>query len=125
LITPVEDSAHHILLVLNPRPEGGDTYLGRLSSIVYERISMNKSKRIVFHVISSLGRPFYIEKLKSFIQNNIGLSLTIRFHGVSPDDLEGFLKKSLGRIDSILIERDLLEYRRVLDKHGVEYIVID
>jgi len=60
---------------------------------ILQRCAKEGKKRALIHVISPLGRPEYLEAIRSVIQENLTLSLSIRYAGSSAKELTDLLEK--------------------------------
>ena len=60
---------------------------------ILQRCAKEGKKRALIHVISPLGRPEYLEAIRSIIQENLILSLSIRYAGSSAKELMDLLEK--------------------------------
>lgn len=111
----VEDDAVHLVLVYS---RGGARLASKALSRIHKRAAKG-GKRVVVHVVSPLGRMRYMEGIRDLIRNNIAYTLTVRYHGGSPRDLENLVREYGGEADYI-VEEGLEEYEAVLKRLGIE-----
>ncbi len=93
-----EDSKGIVLVVCDGVSPAGATML---ANEVAKRTVREGKHRTLLYVISPLGRPEYFEVVKSVIQENIGLSISIRYSGSKPKDLLRLISR-LGNPDVIV-----------------------
>lgn len=86
----VEENSKEIVLVVCDGVSPADAT--RLANEVARKTAREGKRRALIHVISPLGRPEYFEVVRSVIQENIGLSMSIRYSGSKPDDLRELIK---------------------------------
>ncbi len=114
----IEDEAQHIVLVYNGN---GENVASKALSIMYGEL--RGSRRFIIHVVSPKGDIWYLEALRDLINNNIAYTLSIRYHGGAPKDLEELVRR-YGDKAVYIIGSDMAEYKHVLKKYGVEPVVI-
>lgn len=110
----IEDEATHIVLVFD---RGWRRVVARALQVMYSR-SVGKANRFVIHVVSPMGNILYLRALRDLINRNFRYTITIRFHGESPEDLEELVKK-YGERAIYVIDNDMTHYKSILEANRV------
>ena len=116
----IENDAFHMVLIYGVDGE-------KIISKAFAKMHSNELhgvKKFVIHVVSPVGNVYYLEYLRDLIRNNIAYTIIIRYHGDSPRDLEGLVKE-LNDNALYVVSRDMVEYRSILAKHGIEPMIAE
>ncbi|MEM4520082.1 MAG: hypothetical protein QXD94_06565 [Sulfolobales archaeon] len=114
---PIEDDAHHLVLILN------HDYLG--SSVideVHDLIVNSRVRRFIIHVISSDGRPKYLDKLRPILTSIMSCTLMVRYEGSTEEDFRNLIN-SLRRDNTtvLIVGGNGQVFEEVLHELGFKY----
>ncbi len=93
-----------------------------LANEVAKKTVSEGRRRSLIYVVTPLGRPEYFEVVRSVIQENIGLSMSIRYFGSRPEDLLELIKQ-LNNPD-VIVAGLCSDFIRTLDQAGYENVTI-
>ena len=99
-----DENTFHIILAF----KGNEKSICR--EVIDQIMKNAKFRRVVIHVISPYESPFYIEKIREIITNNIAFTLICRYHGKTARDLLKLLKELRGKPFVIVIDPSAKEY---------------
>ncbi len=116
----IEENSEEIVLVVCDGVSPASATM--LANEVAKRTVRGGKHRALLHVISPLGRPEYFGVVKSVIQENIGLSISIRYFGSKPEDLLELISR-LGNPD-VIIAGLCGDFIQALDNAGYENVAI-
>ncbi len=116
----IEENSKKIVLVVCDGVSSADATM--LANEVAKKTAREGKRRALIHVLSPLGRPEYFEVVRSVIQGNIGLSMSIRYSGSKPEDLLELIKR-LGNPD-VIVAGLCSDFIQALDKVGYENVTI-
>lgn len=111
----LEENSFHMILVYD---NNSDNVSIKALAKLYE-VSAKGYRRFVVHIVSPMGKPYYVEKLRDFIVNNIAYTLTIRYHGRSVEDLSRLARVVKNKPHLVLVPPDMDEYYKVALDHGL------
>lgn len=116
----IEENSKEIVLVVCDGVSSEEATM--LANEVAKKTAREGKRRALIHVISPLGRPEYFEAVRSVIQENIGLSMSIRYSGSKPEDLLELISR-LGNPD-VVIAGLCSDFIQALDNAGYENVAI-
>ena len=116
----IEENSKKIVLVICDGV--GSAGASMLANEVAKKTSKEGKRRALIYVVSPLGRPEYFEVARNVIQENIGLSMSIRYYGPEPKDLIELIEK-LGNPD-VLVAGLCSDFIQALDEVGYENVTI-
>ncbi len=115
----IEENSKEIVMVVCDGVSSADAAM--LANEVAKKTVREGKRRALIYVVSPLGRPEYFEVVKSVIQENIGLSMSIRYSGSKPKDLLELISR-LGNPD-VVIAGLCGDFIQALDNAGYENMV--
>ncbi|WFO75098.1 hypothetical protein J4526_08500 [Desulfurococcaceae archaeon MEX13E-LK6-19] len=110
-----EENAFHVILVYN---NGSDSVATTALAKLYE-IAVKGYRRFIIHVISPMGKPYYVEKLRDLISNNIAYTLIIKYRGPNVEDLASLAHEVKDKPHLVLVSHDMIEYYNVALTRGL------
>ena len=116
----IEENSKEIILVVCDGVSSEEATM--LANEVAKRTAREGKRRALIYVVSPLGRPEYFEVVRSVIQENIGLSMSIRYSGSEPGDLLELVGR-LGNPD-VVIAGLCSDFIQALDNAGYENVAI-
>ncbi len=112
----IERGAYHVILILNY-----DYLNDEVINKVNEVMIHNNVRKLVLHVISSEGRPTYLEKLRTVLSSTFPYSLVVRYWGSTVDDLVKIIKLYRNESMIALVSGDAQEFKGVLEGFSINY----
>ncbi len=100
-----DEKTFHLILVYN-----SDSHMGKAALVKMYEIAGKGFRKFAIYVISPLGKPYYIEKLRDLISNNIAYTLVIKYIGPSTNDLVSLANVLKDKPHLVLISPDMNEY---------------
>ncbi len=112
----MERESHHVVLVLDIMlPE--NEVINAINDIIVER----GVRRVVIHVLSSEGRPKYLEKLRRILPSLLNVSVMVKYAGSSQEDLVKLLGNLPKDAVDVLVGSTSLELDTLLEGLGVSH----
>jgi len=93
-----------------------------LASKVIEKTIREGKHRVLIYVVSPLGRPKYFEVIRTVLQENISLSISIRYSGAKPEDLLELIRR-LNKPDVFMVG-PCRNFVQALNSKGYKNIII-
>ncbi len=116
----IEESSKEIVLVVCDGVSSADVTV--LANEVAKKVAKEGKRRALIHVISPLGRPKYFEVVRGVIQENIGISMSVRYSGSETKDLLELVKR-LNNPD-VVVTGLCGDYIKVLDEVGYRNVTV-
>jgi len=116
----VERNSKEIVLVVCDGVSSASSTM--LANEVARKTAREGKRRALIYVVSPLGRPEYFEVVRSVIQENVGLSMSIRYFGSKPADLLELINE-LGNPD-VIIAGFCSDFIQALDETGYENVTV-
>jgi len=116
----IENNSKKIVLVVCNGVSSAETLM--LASEVVKKMKRESRRRVLLYVISSLGRPRYFEVIRGLIQENISLSMSIRYFGSKPEDLLELIRKLDG--SDVFIVGLCRDFIQALNNVGYKNVIV-
>ncbi len=114
----VEEDSEEVVLVVCEGTKTTDATL--LANEVAKSVAGKGKRRALIHVVSPLGRPEYFEVVRNVIQGNIGISMSIRYSGSSPEDLIKLINRSSN--PHVVVAGQCSDFVRALSNAGYRHV---
>lgn len=116
----IENNSKRIVLVICDGVSSAETMI--LVNEVTKKIKREGKRRVLIYVISPLSRPKYFEVIRRLIQENISLSMSIRYSGSKPENLLELIRK-LDNPD-VFIAGLCRDFIQALDGIGYKNVIV-
>lgn len=116
----IEQNSKKVVLVVCDRASSAEATM--IADEIAKKTASKGKRKVLIYVISPLGRPEYFEAIRRVIQENIGLSMSIRYSGSKPEDILELIER-LGNPDVVVVG-SCRNFIQALDNTGYENIVV-